>query len=162
MTPHQGSPFLLCSSQCLSVSYQWRPLWADTAPFKGPQLAPCVLLSELQRNNDTIRCAALGAEVLGHSQEQLTQALIVGCRKRTCFSCYKYREGPGPSLNDPLILPPSLIDCDFVVGQFVAGSDERTWTSENPILVRRGLKMLKQKRSYWSASTSSNLKWKYH
>ena len=38
---------------------------------------PRALLPELQRNKDTVRCAALGAEVPGHRQEQLTQTLIV-------------------------------------------------------------------------------------
>ena len=38
---------------------------------------PSALLPELQRNRDTVRCGALGAEVRGHRQEQLTQTLIV-------------------------------------------------------------------------------------
>ena len=37
----------------------------------------CVLLPELDGNKDTIRCAALGTEVPGHRQQQLTQTLIV-------------------------------------------------------------------------------------
>ena len=39
------------------------------------------LLPELQRYKDTIRCAALGAEVPGHRQQQLTQTLIVRLMK---------------------------------------------------------------------------------
>ena len=35
------------------------------------------MLPELQRNKDAVRCAALGAEVPGHRQQQLTQNLIV-------------------------------------------------------------------------------------
>ena len=35
------------------------------------------LLPELQRYKDTVRCGALGAEVPGHCQQQLTQTLIV-------------------------------------------------------------------------------------
>ena len=38
---------------------------------------PCVLLTELQRNKDTVRCGAPGAEVPGRRQQQLTQTLIV-------------------------------------------------------------------------------------
>ena len=38
---------------------------------------PCALLPELQRNKDTVRCAALGAEVPGHRQKQLMHTLIV-------------------------------------------------------------------------------------
>ena len=45
---------------------------------------PCALLPELQRNKDTTRCAAIGAEVLGHRQQQLMQTLIV-CLLKTHF-----------------------------------------------------------------------------
>ena len=45
-------------------------------PSRGLDL-PRALLSELQRYKDTVRCAALGAEVPGHRQKQLTQTLIV-------------------------------------------------------------------------------------
>ena len=38
---------------------------------------PGALLSDLQRNKDAVRCAALGAEVLGHPQKLLSQTLIV-------------------------------------------------------------------------------------
>ena len=39
--------------------------------------SPRALLPELQRHKDTVRCAALGAEVPGHCQEKLTQTLIM-------------------------------------------------------------------------------------
>ena len=39
--------------------------------------SPRALLPELQRYKDIVRCAALGAEVPGHRQQQLTQTLIV-------------------------------------------------------------------------------------
>ena len=39
--------------------------------------SPRALLPELQRYKDTVRCGALGAEVPGHCQQQLTQTLIV-------------------------------------------------------------------------------------
>ena len=39
--------------------------------------SPRALLSELQRYKDNVRCTALGAEVPGHRQQQLTQTLIV-------------------------------------------------------------------------------------
>ena len=38
---------------------------------------PRVLLPELKRYKDTVRCAALGHEVPGHGQEQLTQTLFI-------------------------------------------------------------------------------------
>ena len=39
--------------------------------------SPRALLPELQRYKDIVRCDALGAEVPGHHQQQLTQTLIV-------------------------------------------------------------------------------------
>ena len=47
--------------------------------------SPRALLPELQRHKDTVRCAALGAEVLGHRQPQLTQTLIVRLLKTHFF-----------------------------------------------------------------------------
>ena len=47
--------------------------------------SPRVLLPELQRYKDAIKCGALGAEVPGHRQEQLRQTLIVRLLK-THFS----------------------------------------------------------------------------
>ena len=44
------------------------------------------LLPELQRYKDTVRCAALGAEVPGHRQQQLTQTLIVRLLKTHLFT----------------------------------------------------------------------------
>ena len=47
--------------------------------------SPCALLSELQRKKDTVYCAALGEEVLGHKRKkQLTQTLI-DCLLQTHF-----------------------------------------------------------------------------
>ena len=56
----------------------WRPLRAFNLPF--------ALLQELQRNKDTVSFAALGAEVAGHRQEQLTQTLIVRLLKTHFFT----------------------------------------------------------------------------
>ena len=39
--------------------------------------SPRALFPELQRNMDTIRCALLGNDVIGHRQNQLAQTLIV-------------------------------------------------------------------------------------
>ena len=50
------------------------------------RLPYCALIPELQRYKDTVRCAALGAEVLGHRQEQLTQTLIVRLLKTHFFT----------------------------------------------------------------------------
>ena len=43
------------------------------------------LLPEMQRYKDTVSCAALGAEVSGHRQKQLTQTLIVRLLKTHFF-----------------------------------------------------------------------------
>ena len=48
--------------------------------------SPRALLPELQRNKDTVRCAALVAEVLGHHQAQLVQNLIVRLLKTHFFT----------------------------------------------------------------------------
>merc|ERR1719422_1234152 len=48
--------------------------------------SPGALLPELQRYKDTVRCAALGAEVPGHRQQQLTQTLIVRLLKTHFFT----------------------------------------------------------------------------
>ena len=65
MTPHQGNIILFRSSQQFPRVHlgPLKVFLAYTAPFKGPQLASRALLPELQRYKDTIRHAALGAEV---------------------------------------------------------------------------------------------------
>ena len=49
----------------------WRAFWVGVPSFKGLEL-PFALLLELQRVKDTVKCAALGAEVQEHCLEQLT------------------------------------------------------------------------------------------
>ena len=44
------------------------------------------MLPELQRYKDTVRSAALGAEVPGHRQQQLTQTVIVRLLKTHLFT----------------------------------------------------------------------------
>ena len=62
------------------------PSGKSMTPHPGKHYSPHVLpatpsspsralLPELQRTKDTVRCAALGAEVPGHGQQQLTQNL---------------------------------------------------------------------------------------
>ena len=46
---------------------------------------PCALLPELQRYKDTVKCAALSAEVPGHHQQQLAQTLTVRLLKTHFF-----------------------------------------------------------------------------
>ena len=60
------------------------PLIGETLYFLGP--LPPALLPELQRYKDTARCGALGMEVLGHRQQQLTQTLIVRLLKTHFFT----------------------------------------------------------------------------
>ena len=47
---------------------------------------PRALLPELHRYKDSVRCAALGMEVSGHRQQQLTQTLIVRLLKTHFFT----------------------------------------------------------------------------
>ena len=74
------SNFLLfVSFQILSLPFgPWRALWADTTPFKGSWLASCVASGTTEVHG---HCRALqarhGGPSPGHSQEQLTQTLIV-------------------------------------------------------------------------------------
>ena len=48
--------------------------------------SPRVSLPDLQRYKDTVRGAALGAEVPGHHQQQLTQTLVVRLLKTHFFT----------------------------------------------------------------------------
>ena len=58
------------------------------APFNGLRLASFVA-SELQRYKDTVSYAMLGAEVTGHSKEQLTHTLIVRLLKKDLFLLFE-------------------------------------------------------------------------
>ena len=73
-TPGQGNTILFRSSQQL--------------PRLRLEPLPTVLQSEQQRNKDTVRCAALGGEVPGHRQQQLTQTLIVRLLKTHFFTSF--------------------------------------------------------------------------
>ena len=72
---HYSLPFLPATPSSLSRTLEglfeltWRPSRALDLLH--------ALLPELQRYKDTVRCAALGPEVPGHRQQQLTQTLIV-------------------------------------------------------------------------------------
>ena len=59
---HYSLPFLPVTLY-VSVLDTWKAFWVDKAPFLGPRLSPRVLLPELQRYKDTVRCVKLGAEV---------------------------------------------------------------------------------------------------
>ena len=57
-SPHRGIilfSFVHSTNSLHPVSYSWGIFVSDMAPFKGPQ--PSVLLLELQKNKDTVRCA---------------------------------------------------------------------------------------------------------
>ena len=75
MTPRRGNTILFRSSQQLPR--------LRLEPLKGPRLA---LLTELQRDGDTVRCATLGTEVPGQRQKQLTQTSMVCFYKTHFFS----------------------------------------------------------------------------
>ena len=74
----------------LFVNVNVNPSWGKhySLPFlpATPSSPSHALLPELQRYKDTVRCAALGAEVPGHRQEQLTQTLIVRLLKTHIFT----------------------------------------------------------------------------
>ena len=75
ITPLRGNTIILRSSQQLP-RLRLRPLKSFFELTRSPSRAldlPCALLPELQRYKDTSRCAALGVEVPGHRQKQLTQ-----------------------------------------------------------------------------------------
>ena len=79
MTPSQGNTILFRSSQQLPhhLSQTLEGLFElTTRPSKALD-SPNTLILDLQRYKDTIRSTILGAEVSEHSQEQLTQTLIV-------------------------------------------------------------------------------------
>ena len=66
-------------------------------PFKGPRLASCVACgtTEIQRHRQVCRAwrrGALGAEVPGHHQQQLMQALIVHLLKTHFFTLIKSQQ----------------------------------------------------------------------
>ena len=83
MTPHRGNTILFRSSQQLP-----RLCLGPFVSLQHPRTfnLPRALLPELQRYKDPIRCAALGAKVPGHCQEQLMQTLIVRLLKTYFFT----------------------------------------------------------------------------
>ena len=86
MTPHRGNTIFFRSSQQLP-RLRLRP-WGffELTPRPSQALdSPRALLPELQRYNDTVRCAALSTEAPGHRQQQLTQTLIVRLLKTHFF-----------------------------------------------------------------------------
>ena len=81
MTPHRGNTILFRSP--LSPSRTLEGLFELTGrPSRALDL-PRVLLPELQRYKDTVRCAVLGPEVPLHCKNQLT--LIVRLLKTHFF-----------------------------------------------------------------------------
>ena len=89
MTPHWENTNLFHSSQQLprlrlgTLEGLSELTWHPRARALD---SPCVLLPELQRCKDTVRCAALGVEVPGHRQQQLRQTLIVRLLKTHFFT----------------------------------------------------------------------------
>ena len=69
------NPFLPAIPSTLPLTLE-RILELTLRPLRACD-SPHVLLSELQRNKDAVRCGKLGMEVPGHRTKQLTQYLIV-------------------------------------------------------------------------------------
>ena len=91
MNPHWGNIILFRSSQQLNSSGFLDPLEGLFELTRRPSRAldsPRALLSDLQRNKDTVRGVALGAEVPGYRQQQLTQTLIVRLLKIHFFTSF--------------------------------------------------------------------------
>ena len=89
MTPHRGNlnpslPFLRATPS--SPARTLEELFELTRRPSRALDSSCALLPELQRYKDTVRCAALGVEVPGHHQQQLTQILIVRLLKTHFFT----------------------------------------------------------------------------
>ena len=75
MTPCRGKRFSLLYLPAISSSppQTLEGLFELTLLSSRALDSPRALLTELQRNKDTVRCAVPGAEVPGHRQELLTQ-----------------------------------------------------------------------------------------
>ena len=67
MTAHRGNTILLCSSQQLPRLHlgPLKGFLSRHGALQGALDSPCALLPEVQIYKDTVRCAALGAEVPG-------------------------------------------------------------------------------------------------
>ena len=77
-------PFLHATPSSLSQTLEglFELTWRRSRALDSPR----ALLAELQIYKDTVRCAALGSEVPGHHQQQLTQTLIVRLLKTHFFT----------------------------------------------------------------------------
>ena len=81
---HYSLAFLPATPLSASRTLEW--LFELTRRPSQALDSPCALLPEPQRYKDTVRCAALGAEVPGHRQQQLRQTLIVRLLKTHFFT----------------------------------------------------------------------------
>ena len=92
MTPHWGNPIPFLLATPLSPSRTLEGLFELTRHPSRALHLPRALHPELHRYMDTARCAALGMEVSGHRQKQLTQTLIVRLLKTRLFTLILYFE----------------------------------------------------------------------
>ena len=81
---HYSLPFLPATPS--SPSWTLEGLFELTRYPSRALDSPRALLLVLLRYKDTVRCGALGAEVPGHCQQQLTQTLIVRLYKTHLFT----------------------------------------------------------------------------
>ena len=65
--PHRE--IILPSHSLVSVSDPWRAFRAYSEPFKGLRFASCIGFGTKEKNKDTVRCVALGAEVPEHHKK---------------------------------------------------------------------------------------------
>ena len=99
MTPRRETLFSSVppSNSLVSVSNPRRAYKLTRRPSRALDL-PRALLPELQRHKDTVRCAALSAEVPGQRQERLMQTLIVRLLTTHLLSLFQKLKGPVPPL----------------------------------------------------------------
>ena len=87
MTPRQETLFSVVPlSNSLVSDLALEGLFELTRRPSMALVPPRALPPDLQRYKDTVRCAAFGAEVPGHCQQQLTQTLNVRLLKTHFFT----------------------------------------------------------------------------
>ena len=74
------------SNSLVSVLVPRRAFLSWHGALQGPSTCLVRCFRNHKRNKDTVRCAALGAQVPGHRQQQLTQTLIVRLLKTHFFT----------------------------------------------------------------------------
>ena len=102
---HQGPTFLFLSSLQLPrlLLRPWKGFLSCQGALQGPTTRLVHCFWNYRDTETLVKCGRLGAKVLGHYQEQLSQTLIVHLVvTHTSFLYPKTLEGPGAPLPPPL------------------------------------------------------------